>query len=169
MIRYESRVRIARPPEAVYRGLTDATQFGAWTDMVDIEAAAGPPVVGDQVRFRLAAGPIKGPLDAEYVALEPDRRVVMRIEHPLLSWTSTSDLTPIETGTELRYAGQISLRGWRRLLEPFVAREVRDGEHGEALRLQALLEATPTSAAGSPAADLDTVDVAAYASADAHR
>ncbi len=121
------------------------------------------------VRFRLAAGPIKGPLDAEYVTLEPDHLVVMRIEHPLLSWTSTSELTPVEVGTELRYAGQISLRGWRRLLEPFVAREVRDGEHGEALRLQALLEAVPTSTAESPAADLDTVGVTAYASADAHR
>ena len=121
MIRYELRIDIAQPPAAVYRGLTDPEQFGAWTDMVDIEAAAGPPTVGDRVRFRLATGPIKGPLEAEYLTLEPDHLVVMRIEHPLLSWTSTSELTPIETGTEFRYAGQISLRGWRRLLEPFVA------------------------------------------------
>ena len=163
MIRYESRVRIARPPAAVYRGLTDAEQFGAWTDMVDIEAPAGPPTVGDRVRFRFAAGPIKGPLEAEYVALDPDRRVVMRVDHPRLAWTATSELTPVETGTELRYAGQVRLRGWRRLLEPLVAREVRDGEHGEALRLQALLEGVPTPTG------LDTSAVAAYPSADADR
>jgi uncharacterized protein YndB with AHSA1/START domain len=169
MIRYDSRVHIARPPADVYRGLTDAERFSSWTDMVDVEAPARPPVVGDRVRFRLAAGPIKSPLEAAYVALEPDRRVVMRIDHPWLAWTSTSDLTPTETGTELRYAGQVSLRGWRRLLEPFMAGAVRDGEHGEAVRLQALLEAATTPPADATEAALDTADVAAYPSADAHR
>ena len=35
------------------------------------------------------------------------------------------------------------MHGWRRLLEPLIAREVRSGEAGEALRLKALLEAAP--------------------------
>ena len=35
------------------------------------------------------------------------------------------------------------MHGWRRLLEPLAGREVRNGEAAEAVRLKALLEASP--------------------------
>ncbi len=144
MIRYSSDVTIARPPHVVYEALLDPETYPKWTDMVDV-AFDGPgvPQVGTRGRFRLAKGPIKGALDMELTELDPDRRVVFRVTHPTLDWTAVSTLTPSGAGTRLTYAGELRLRGWRRLLEPLAAREVRDGEASEALRLKALLEAAP--------------------------
>ena len=142
MISYESRVVIARPPHEVFAAMTDPARFGEWTDMVDVRFDPGPARVGDGGSFRMAGGPVKGDLAAQYTALEPDRRIEMRIEHPWLSWHSVSELTPTDGGTELRYAGDVRLHGVRRFLEPFVAGEVRGGERAEAERLKALLERT---------------------------
>ena len=139
MIAYTSRVEIARPPRDVYDALLDPERFPEWTDMTDV-AFDPTPAVGARGTFRLGAGPIKGVLTSEITELVPDRRITYTIDHPWLHWTATSDLTPTSSGTSLEYAGTVRLLGWRRLLEPFVAREVRDGERREAERLQAILE-----------------------------
>ena len=72
---------------------------------------------------------------------------MFRVTHPTLEWKAVSTLAAAGTGTRLTYAGDLRLRGWRRLLEPIMAREVRRGEASEALQLKALLEATPDPAA----------------------
>jgi uncharacterized protein YndB with AHSA1/START domain len=142
MIHYSSEVTIARPPRAVFEALLDPELYPKWTDMVDVAFdGAGTPRVGARGRFRLAKGPIKGLLEMELIELDPDRRVVFHVTHPDLDWTAVSTLEPSGSGTRLTYAGDLRLRGWRRLLEPFVAREVRTGEAGEALRLKSILEA----------------------------
>jgi uncharacterized protein YndB with AHSA1/START domain len=147
MIHYSSEVTIDRPPHVVYEALLDAELYPRWTDMVDVSFdAEGAPEVGSKGRFRLAKGPIKGMLEMELAELDPDRRVVFHVMHPHLDWTAVSTLEPAGTGTRLTYAGDLQLRGWRRLLEPLVGREVRDGEAEEARRLKALLEATPPPA-----------------------
>jgi uncharacterized protein YndB with AHSA1/START domain len=144
MIRYSSEVTIARPPHAVYEALLDPELYPKWTDMVDVAFdGTGAPRVGLRGRFRLAKGPIKGMLELELTELDPDRRVVFEVTHPTLDWKAVSTLTAAGTGTRLTYAGELRMRGWRRLMEPLAAREVRQGEAAEAVRLKALLEATP--------------------------
>ena len=128
MIRYSSEVTIARPPHEVCEALLDPERYPQWTDMVEVSFDANPPRVGTRGRFRLAKGPIKGVLDMELRELEPDRRVVFQVTHPTLDWRAVSTLEATGTGTRLTYAGDLQLRGWRRLLEPLVAREVRRGE-----------------------------------------
>lgn len=147
MIRYSSQVTIARPPRAVYEALLDGDLYPKWTDMVDVSFDhGGDAEVGMRGQFRMAKGPIKGMLDMELTELEPDRRVVFQVTHPNLDWEAVSTLAPAGDGTQLTYAGQLRMHGWRRLLEPLVAREVRGGEAGEALRLKQLLEAAPDRA-----------------------
>ena len=142
MIRYSSEVTIARPPHAVYQALLDPDLYSKWTDMVDVSFdGAGTPQVGGKGRFRLAKGPIKGMLEMELTELDPDRRIVFVVTHPSLDWKAVSTLGPDGPGTRLTYAGELRMRGWRRLLEPLAAREVRAGEAAEAQRLKALLEA----------------------------
>ncbi len=143
MIHYASEVTIARPPHAVCEALLDPARYSQWTDMVDVSFAGERTLgVGSRGRFRLARGPIKGWLEMELIEFEPDRRVVFQITHPHLDWTAASTLEPADTGTSLTHAGDLRLRGWPRLLEPFVRGEVRSSEAAEALRLKALLEAT---------------------------
>ena len=148
MIHYSSDVTIARPPHAVYEAFLDPDLYSKWTDMVEVSFdGLDPPGVGTRGRFRMAKGPFKGTLEMELIELETDRRVVFHVTHPDLDWTAVSTLEPAGTGTRLTYAGDLQLNGWRRLLEPLMAREVRSGEAAEALRLKALLEAALDPAA----------------------
>lgn len=154
MIRYSSEVTIARPPRAVYEALLDPGRYGEWTPMTDMAFNDdGPRRVGQRGHFRMTEGPIKGRLDLEIVELEPDRLIVLHVTHPSLDWLSVNTLRADGQGTRLTYAGRLSLRGWRRLLEPIMGGEIRRGEASEALRLKALLEgeADATQQAASPA------------------
>ena len=85
----------------------------------------------------------------EILALEPDRRLDIRIDGSGLRWMSRITLEPEAGGTRMTYAGDISLLGWRRILEPFMAREAQAGEAKEAERFKALLEAEVAPAAAS--------------------
>jgi len=147
MIRYSSDVTINRPPQDVLDALLDADMYSKWTPMVDVQFdGPGRPGVGTTGRFRMAEGPIKGILEMQIAELDPTH-VVVKVKHPSLDWTSTSTVTPEGTGTRLTYAGALAFRGWRRLLEPLMAGEVRKGEAMEAERLKALLDRGPEAPA----------------------
>jgi len=94
-------------------------------------------------------GPFKGPIHFELTALEPNRRVEYRLTHPGFDWRAEVDVEPRPGGSRLTNWGEYRLLGWRRVLEPIVAREIRNGEAAELPRLKALIEASP---AGAPAA-----------------
>jgi len=148
MIRYSTEVTIDRPPSAVFEALLDPSLYAKWTPMVDMSFEdAGPPRVGLRGRFRMAEGPIKGMLDMELVELEPDRRVTFRVTHPSLDWLAVTSLRPEGAGTRVTYAGEMSLRGWRRVLEPLMGGEVSKGEAAEILKFKALLEGDATRVA----------------------
>ena len=141
MIRYSSEVTIDRPPRAVYEALLDPDRYAKWTPMTDMAFDDdGPRRVGQRGHFQMKEGPIKGRLEMEIVELEPDRRIGFRVTHPNLDWVAVNTLQPEGSGTRLTYAGELSIRGAMRLMEPFMSGEVRRGEAGEALRLKALLE-----------------------------
>jgi len=151
MIRYSSEVTIARPPADVLDALLDPTLYSKWTDMVDVRLDDERPMrVGSTGSFRFATGEIKGPLQMTVTEIDRDTRLVVKVTHPNLDWTSVSTLVPEGTGTRLTYAGEISLKGWRRAMEPMMAREVSAGEAKEAQRLKALLEAEASTARAVP-------------------
>lgn len=142
MIRYSSEVTIDRPPRAVYEALLDPERYAQWTPMTDMAFDDdGPRRVGQRGHFRMTGGPIKGRLEMEIVELEPDRKVAVRVSHPSLDWLAVNTIRPEGEGSRLTYAGELSLRGPLRLMEPLMRGEVERGEAGEALKLKALLEA----------------------------
>jgi hypothetical protein len=66
--------------------------------------------------------------------------------HSALRWRSLAVVEPSASGTRLDYSGELSLRGWRRLLEPFMAGEVQSGERREIERRKALFGRSDGSA-----------------------
>jgi len=142
VIRYETTTRIERPPEVVFAALLDAKRYSEWTPMTDMtfDAPDGSVGLGTRGRFQLPKSPFKGFLDVEIVELEPDRRVVFRVTHPSLTWISTAQTRPDGDGTQFVYGGEMTLHGWRRLLEPMLKSELAAGEAKEAEQLKALLE-----------------------------
>ena len=147
MIRYASDIDVSRPAEEAFAAVLDIARWGEWTEMRDIHAErSGPPRVGSIGTFTLP-GPFKGPIRFELTALEPDRRVEYHLTHPAFEWRAEVDVEPRPGGSRLTNWGEYRLLGWRRVLEPIIAREVRNGEAAELPRLKALIEAPPTAAA----------------------
>ena len=150
MIHYSTVVSIRRPPSDVLAALLDPEKYPKWTEMVDTRfEGGGLPRVGTRGEFRLPGGPLKGRYAMEILALEPDRRLDIRIDGSGLRWMSRITLEPEAGGTRMTYAGDISLLGWRRILEPLMVREAQAGEAKEAERFKALLEAEVAPAAAS--------------------
>jgi uncharacterized protein YndB with AHSA1/START domain len=146
MIHYSSVVSIRRPPGEVFAALLDADLYSQWTPMVDTRFEGGM-ALGRRGEFRMPGGPLKGHYDMEIVALEPDRRLDIRIDGASLRWLSQITLEPDDDGTRMTYAGDISLLGWRRILEPLMRREAQAGEAKEAERFRDLLEVESAPAA----------------------
>lgn len=150
MIRYSAVVTIDRSPDDVFTALLDARRYEEWTPMQDGRwEGTGEPGVGTRGSFRMPSGPVKGTFDAVIKEVDRPRRLVIELEHPALEWASVSTLEPVGAGTRVTYAGEIRLRGWRRLLEPFMAREVQTGEQREIERLKALLEGEASHTGGT--------------------
>jgi hypothetical protein len=101
--------------------------------------------VGSSGTFSLP-GPFKGPTRYRLTELAADERVVYEMTHPAFTWTAELRVAPEGHGTRLATSGTFQLRGWWRLLQPIVAREVAGGEEAELVRLKAILEAAPVPA-----------------------
>jgi uncharacterized protein YndB with AHSA1/START domain len=152
MIHYSSIVTIKRPPGDVYAALLDPERYAQWTPMVDTRFHDADPRVGTRGDFRFETGPLKGRYEMEIVALDPGRRLGFRVDGSSLRWNAQIGLEPDgEAGTRMTYAGDLSLLGWRRLLEPLFAGEVRSGEAREAEQLRDVLESEAASAATATA------------------
>ena len=152
MIHYSSMVSIKRAPGDVFAALLDPDRYSQWTPMVDTRFHDTEPRVGTRGDFRVDAGPLKGRYEMEIVALEPERRLDFRVDGSSVRWNAQIGLEPDgDAGTRMTYAGDLSLLGWRRLIEPLFAREVRSGEAREAEQLRDVLESGIPSAAAAPA------------------
>ena len=150
MIRYTSTRTINRQVPTVFAALLDAGFYSEWTEMQDTAwDGQGHVRVGTTGSFRFPSGPFAGTLRMEVVALEPDRRFVVRVAHPRLAWLATTDLEADGAATRMTYAGEIKLKGLVRLLEPFIRGEVARGEAMEAERFKALLEGTAATPEGA--------------------
>ena len=146
MVRYESETEVLRPADEAFRAVLDISRWDEWTDMRDIhQEGSGPPTVGSTGTFTLP-GTFRGPVRFELTAMEPSRRVEYRLTHPSFDWRAVVAVEPVPSGSKLVTSGEFRLRGWRRLLEPFVGREIRKGEAAELVRLKALLEAPAQTA-----------------------
>lgn len=144
MIRYSSDVTIARPPREVLEALLDAKTYERWTEMTDTRFdTTGRPTVGTRGSFRMPGGPLKGEYSMEITELEPERRLVVVVESPKMRWKAVSTLAPEGAGTRMTYAGEISLKGLLRTMEPLLSGEVARGEAKEAEAFKALLEQDP--------------------------
>jgi len=142
VIKYESSTTIERPVGDVFDVLLDEGRWEQWTDMTEVRLdASGRPGLGSRGSFRFTQGPFKGLIETEIVEFEPGRRIVFRCTHPALTWIAYAETRPDGDHTLFVYGGEMTIHGWRRLLEPMLKSEVERGELKEAQRLKALVEA----------------------------
>jgi hypothetical protein len=147
MFTYASEVTIERPVPEVFAAINDIAGWSEWTDMREIRHdQPGPIAAGSTGTFALPGGSFKGPIRYELTGFEPDRRVTYEMTHPTFTWTAEMRVEAAGGGSRLATSGAFRLRGWRRVLQPIVAREVSRGEAAELDRMKAILESAPPPA-----------------------
>jgi hypothetical protein len=113
-------------------------------DVVSVEPlTAGDLAVGSRYRYSIRKGPMAVEVVSRVASLEPGRRVEYVTEPGgSLDWNASLTFEALDASrTRVTSAGEIGLRGLRRLLEPLMAGEVRSGEAAELVNLKKVLEA----------------------------
>jgi carbon monoxide dehydrogenase subunit G len=143
MIRFETEQTIHRSAEDVWAYATDIVRHPEWMGVIDARIVEGTGTeVGARATERLRIGPRTVEVELAVAEAIPGRRVRWTVagRSPLRADVAI-DLAPVGTdGTRVVWSGSIGLAGLWRLLEPLMAREVRDGEAAELRRLKTNLE-----------------------------
>lgn len=143
-MRIQTGTTIRRPAEQVFAVVGDPRNDPRWCPHVrSVRQVAGEgPAPG--ARYEAVHDPLGKPVDLAYeiLAYEPPRRIVLRQDDDLGTFTTTVLLEargPDET--RLTQTSKVRFRSFgRRLLAPVIRRFVIKGNREQFARLQALLE-----------------------------
>ncbi len=123
MISVDRTIRTALAPGAAFSYLKDFENIAEWdpgTPVTD-KLTDGPVAVGHRYRAVAEMHGKRHPL--EYVVTElGEDSVTLRGENPTVVSVDTISVTPLRTGCSVRYRARFSIKGWKRVAEPFVRR-----------------------------------------------
>ncbi len=138
MIHYSVDIVVQRPAADVFRYLADVTRHPSWMGGSD----AAPISVGPmQPGFRYRHATDEGEFEMEVTEFVPGERLSARAVGGPFGWAGTFHVGPEGVaGSRVTSTGDVRLNGWKRLMEPFLGREVHHREHQELVRLKALVE-----------------------------
>ena len=154
MVAFSSEQTIERPAAMIYEVAVDVLRHPMWMKVLDARVLNGDPTrVGGRASEHVKVGPRTYDIEFEVTVADPGRRISWRaIRGGPFAGEVTLDLSPLdERRTRATYSGRLDMKGLWRLVEPFMAREVRAEEAGELGRLKALVEALPAPATGTAA------------------
>ena len=142
MISYQIEATINRPVSEVFRYIGDPTLHPQWSDVSDVKVSPpGELRIGTEVREAMKVGARMVPFTWEVTAYEADTKMAFRTIAGPMNWEGAYEVAASGDGaTRVTGWGKLGLRGWRRVLEPFMGGEVRRGEATELRRLKDLLE-----------------------------
>jgi len=142
MISYRVEETIKRPVHEVFPYLADPTLHPEWMPVSDVQVTtAGETRVGSTVREMMKAGSRMAPFTWEVTEYQADVRLAFRTIEGPMNWEGSFRVEPVDGATtRVIGSGKLGLKGWQRLLEPFMGGEVRRGEAAELRKLKDLLE-----------------------------
>jgi hypothetical protein len=147
MVTFAEELTVKRPVEQVFAWLTNAENQGKF-DKSSLKMEVLTPLPwrsGTQFRELRDLGGRKTEVLSEVAELEPNRRFVIRSKTGP-SWLGVWLFEPVAEGTHLRWAGQLTMKGVGRLLEPLIARQMRAQITQQFRDLPSIIERdTPTS------------------------
>jgi uncharacterized protein YndB with AHSA1/START domain len=143
MIKYHADTTINQPAESIFRYVTDPTKWPEWTEMDPPDVLyEGEMQVGSQVKSHLNMGPKSVDLVFEVIEMEPNRKAHWKtINNGPIQWDAIFLFEPDGgSGTHVTTFGELRFGGLLRLLEPFMAGEVRAQEAKELVTIKTILE-----------------------------
>jgi Polyketide cyclase / dehydrase and lipid transport len=137
MPRLHETVETALPLGETFAFLADFANSQVW-DPGTVSArrrGSGPVQVGARYELVVKVGRGTGPMTYEVVALEPDRQVVLVGEGRQVHARDDIRFTALPSGgTRIDYTADLTLKGWMRVLAPFlggtfrkIGTDARDG------------------------------------------
>jgi len=126
MVKFSADLYVNRPVEKVFAWLTNA-QNQAKFDKTSLamDLLTPPPwQAGSQFRESRNLGRRKTEVLSEIIKFEANKLFVIRSKTGP-NWLGTWSFEPEKSGTRLRWTGQMTMKGFARLIEPIIARQMR--------------------------------------------
>lgn len=141
MLKFSADLKVNRPVEKVFAWLTNPENQGKFDkSSLKMEALTpGPWRTGTQFRELRDLGGRKTEVLSEIAGLEPNRRFIIRSKTGP-GWLGTWEFEPEGSGTRLRWTGQLTMKGFARLLEPMIGKPMRSQITQQFSRLPQLIE-----------------------------
>jgi uncharacterized protein YndB with AHSA1/START domain len=142
MITYRIEETINRPVGEVFRYVADPKLYAEWMPVSEVQVTTpGEVRVGSTARAMMKMGSRMAPFTWKITEYTANASLTFgTIEGPV-NWDGTFEVSPAPgAATRIISSGRVGLKGWQRLLEPFMAGEIRRGEGAELRRLKDLLE-----------------------------
>ena len=141
MLKFSADLTVNRPVEKVFAWLVNADNQSKFDkSSIEMEAITpGPWRAGTQFRELRDLGGRKIEVLSEIAELEPNRRFVIRSKTGP-GWLGTWNFEPEGTGTRLRWTGQLSIKGFARLFEPLIGKQMRPQIERQFSQLPDLIE-----------------------------
>jgi uncharacterized protein YndB with AHSA1/START domain len=142
MISYRIEETINRPVQEVFPYLGDPTLHAKWMDVSDMRVTTpGEIRVGSMVQGLMKVRSRMIPFGWKVTAFQEGVSLAFRTTEGPMNWEGSYEVAATDgTSTRVIGSGRVGLKGWQRLLEPFMGGEVRRGEAAELRKLKDLLE-----------------------------
>ena len=147
MIVYKGEIVINRPVAEVFDFATTFENFPRWSDVTTVKRLSkGPVGLGTRLQLEMGKGPMKSQIDFETIGWEKDRNWTFKtVSASPIVWDGMFGFEALgPQSTHVRAAGQVTLKGLRKLLEPLVRGELRKNEQAELETLKGILESQAT-------------------------
>ena len=141
MIQHEVTIHLNRPVEQVFAFLMDTTQLTTWqTNLIKIDKITeGPLRMGSRFQEVRRLGRKESRIQGEITAFEPNKRFETKTStKPQV--TVSYLLEPEEGGTRVKHKFVMLTSGFMRLLEPMIAKSIREENNMDFENLKRVLE-----------------------------
>ena len=136
-IAFEVEERVDRPPEVVWKRLTDWDAAAEWMDGVDSMTANGPTAVGTTIDFH-ARGKTR---QSEITGLVEGRELTLTSHQGPATADYTYRCEGEDGGTRLHLVATCEVRGPLRLFGPLLRRLIARTDGGQLAALKKVIEA----------------------------
>jgi carbon monoxide dehydrogenase subunit G len=141
MLKFSADLTVNRPIEKVFAWLVNAENQGKFDkSSIEMEVLTpGPWRTGSQFREIRDLGGKKTEVFSEIAELEINKRFIIKSKTGP-GWVGTWLFEPEGTGTRLHWTGQLSIKGFARLFEPLIGKQMRPQIESQFSQLPDLIE-----------------------------
>jgi uncharacterized protein YndB with AHSA1/START domain len=143
---YTASVTIARPPAVVFPWLYEPAKRKQWFGGLQETSLKGPaaPAVGTQIIDVVEQDGERSEMVIEVTAMEPDRRLDIKMANEIFEMSGRYDLKAQDGGTVLQFQGESTFKTWlSRLLAGTIQASAQRKLDQDMQKLKAAVEKTP--------------------------